>query len=104
MAKTQNMIEAGLGLAVIAALGTYFLYGKNGEQNRKKIASWSLKMKGEILEKVEELKDLNEEDYYKIVDEVSARYSKLSKVGAAELKRLTEELKGAWGHLSAQLK
>ena len=104
MAKTESMIEAGLGLAVIAALGAYFLYGKNGERNRGKIAGWTLKMKGEVLEKVEELKELNEEDYYEIVDEVSARYAKLAKVGAAELQRLTEELKGAWGHLSAQLK
>lgn len=33
MTKTENMIEAGIGLAAIAALGVYFFYGKNGEQN-----------------------------------------------------------------------
>ena len=103
MTKTTKMIEAGVGLAALAALGTYLLSGKRGAENREKIAGWMLKMKGEVLEKVEEIKRLNEEEYYKIVDDVSARYAKLGKVGAGELKHLTVELKGAWAHLSKQL-
>ncbi len=103
MTKTENMIEAGIGLAAIAALGAYLLHGKSGAQNREKIAGWMLKMKGEVVEKVEEIKELNEAEYYKIVDEVSARYATLKKVGADELKHLTEELKGAWKHISEQL-
>jgi len=103
MTKTENMIEAGIGLAAIAALGAYFLYGKSGAQNRGKVAGWMLKMKGEVLEKVEELKEVNKEEYYRIVDEASARYAKLGKAGAAELKHLTEDLKSAWKHLSNTL-
>jgi len=103
MTKTENIIEAGLELAAIAALGAYFLHGKNGVRNREKISGWMLKLKGEVLEKVEEIKDLNEQEYYKIVDEVSARYEKLEKIGAEEVKHLTAELKGAWNHLSKQL-
>ena len=103
MTKTENMIGAGIGLAAITALGAYFLHGKSGAQNREKIAGWMLKMKGEILEKVEDIKGLNEAEYYKIVDETSARYASLKKVGADELKHLTAELKGAWKHISEQL-
>ena len=103
MTKTEKMIGAGIGLATIAALGAYFLHGKSGAQNREKIAGWMLKMKGEVLEKVEEIKEINEAEYYKIVDETSARYASLKKVGADELKHLTEELKGAWKHISEQL-
>jgi hypothetical protein len=103
MTKTENMIEAGIGLAAVAALGAYFFYGKRGDQNREKVAGWMLKMKGEILEKVEDIKELNEAEYYKLVDETSARYASLKKVGADELKHLTEELKGAWKHISEQL-
>lgn len=95
---------AGLGVAAIAALGTYLMYGERGEKNRKLIAGWTLKMKGEVLEKAEEARDLGEEEYYKIVDEVSAGYAKLGKVGAEELKRMTTELKGAWGRISQELK
>jgi len=99
MSKTEKMIGAGIGLAAIAGLGAYFLYGKNGEHNREKISGWMLKMKGEVLEKAEEFKDINEAEYYKIVDEVSARYSKLGKVSAEEVKHLTKELKAAWDHI-----
>ncbi|HBA59471.1 MAG TPA: hypothetical protein DCZ92_01340 [Elusimicrobia bacterium] len=97
------MIGAGIGVAAVAALGTYLLYGKRGEKNRQLVAGWMLKLKGEVLEKVEEIKDLNKEEYYKIVDEVSGRYARLGKVGATELKHLTVELKNAWLHLNKEL-
>ena len=100
MTKTEQIIGAGMGVAAVAALGTYFLYGKNGARNRGNIAGWMLKLKGEVLEKVEEIKDLKEQEYYKIVDEVSARYAKLEKAGAEEVKHLAAELKGAWNHLA----
>ena len=103
MTKTGKMIEAGLGLAALAALGTYLLYGKKGAENREKISGWMLKLKGEVLEKAEEIKELNEEEYYKIVDEVTARYSKLRKVSADELDHLTGELKGAWANINREL-
>lgn len=101
--KTEKMIGAGLGVAALAALGTYLMYGERGEKNRQLVAGWVLKMKGEVLEKVEEIKDLNKDEYYKIVDEVSARYAKLGKVGAEEMKHLTKELKNAWEHLSREM-
>ena len=104
MKTTEKLVGAGLGVAAIAALGTYLMYGERGEKNRKLIAGWVLKMKGEVLEKVEEAKDLGEDEYYRIVDEVSARYGKLGKVGAEELKHMTVELKGAWERISRELK
>lgn len=97
--KTKTMIEAGLGVAAVAALGAYFLYGKNGGSNRAKVAGWALRMKGEVLEKVEEFKDINKAEYHKIVDEVSAHYVNLGKVSEEELKRLVRELKDAWEHV-----
>jgi len=97
--KTKTMIEAGLGAAAVAALGAYLLYGKNGGSNRAKVSGWMLKLKGEVLEKVEEFKDINKAEYNKIVDEVVAHYAKLGKVGVEELKHLSQELKDAWGHV-----
>ena len=104
MKKSGKLIGAGIGLAAIAALGTYFLYGERGAKNREKIAGWSLKMKGEILEKVEALKSIDREAYHELVDKVAARYSKLEKVSASELRHLKVELKNAWAHISKQLK
>ncbi|KKW48138.1 MAG: hypothetical protein UY99_C0011G0001, partial [Parcubacteria group bacterium GW2011_GWA1_59_11] len=33
-------IGAGLAAAAVAAAGAYFLYGKRGAQNRKKVRGW----------------------------------------------------------------
>ena len=104
MKKTGKLIGAGIGLAAVAAAGTYFLYGKQGAKNRKMIAGWSLKMKGEVLEKVEALKAIDREAYHELVDKVAARYAKLEKVGATELRHLTVELKNGWAHISKKLK
>lgn len=102
--EKKKAIGAGIGIAALAAIGAYFLTGKRGEKNREAIKGWTLKMKGEVLEKVEKVKKLDREDYEKIVDDVAERYGKLEKVGAAELKRLTVEMKKAWSHISAELK
>ena len=70
-------------MATVAAAiaGTYFLYGsKNATKNRKKIKSWTLKAKGEILEQLESLSEVNEKIYHKIVDEVSDKYQALKNI------------------------
>ncbi|HBE88489.1 MAG TPA: hypothetical protein DDW67_05035 [Elusimicrobia bacterium] len=103
MSKTSKMVEAGVGLAAVAALGTYLFYGKHGKENREKVSGWMLKLKGEVLEKAEEIKKINQREYYKIVDEVTARYSKAGEVGAEELNRLAKDLKDAWKHISREL-
>jgi gas vesicle protein len=104
MKKSEKVISAGIGIAALAAIGAYFLAGKRGAKNRERIYGWTLKMKGEVLEKVEDLKNMKKEDYYKIVDEVAARYEKVERVSASELRRLADELKDAWAHISKQLK
>lgn len=104
MKTTEKVIGTGIGLAALAAIGTYFLTGKKGADNRKAIRGWTLKMKGEVLEKMEDLKNLDKEGYYRIVDEAAARYERLERVSSDELKRLTQELKGAWEHISKELK
>ena len=73
MPKVIKIIKTGVGLAALAAAGTYFLYGKKGAKNRKMIEGWTLKMKGEVLEKMETIKELNEDKYYKLVDTVAVR-------------------------------
>ncbi len=104
MKKHSKLIGAGIGLAAVAAAGAYFLYGERGAKNREKISGWTLKMKGEVLEKVEQLKAIDRETYTELVDKVAARYAKLEKVSASELRRLTVELKNAWAHISKNLK
>ncbi len=82
--------------AVGAAAAGFFLYGPKGAENRQKIRGWTLKAKGEVLEKLEDAKDLSDESYDAIVDTVTARYAKLKKVGEEEAGKLNKELKKHW--------
>ena len=104
MKKSNKMMGAGILLGAIAAAGTYFLAGKRGEKNREKIAAWTLKMKGEVLEKMKDLKEMNKENYEALVDEIAVRYERAERVGAAEMKHLKSEVKSAWAHISKQIK
>jgi hypothetical protein len=102
--EKKKAIGAGIGIAALAAIGAYFLTGKRGAKNREAIKGWTLKMKGEVLEKVEKVRKLEKEDYEKIVDDAAERYGRLESVSAAELKRLTAEMKKAWAHIKAEMK
>ena len=104
MKKSDKLIGAGILLGAIAAAGTYFLTGKRGEKNREKIAAWTLKMKGEVLEKMKDLKEMNKENFEALVDEIAVRYARAERVGACEMKHLKTEVKSAWAHISKQLK
>ena len=104
MDKSKKIIGAGIAIAAIAAAGRYFLTGKRGEKNREKISAWTLKMKGEVLEKMNSLKEINKESFEALVDEIAVRYERVERVGAAEMKHLKGEVKSAWSHISKQLK
>lgn len=97
------------GLAAAAAIGGYFLYN-NAEaraQAKKKIKTvrgWVVKAKGEVLEKIEKMKDVNEGMYHNIVDAVMSRYGKLSSIDTSEVAKLTKELKTHWKSIQKDLK
>ncbi|OHE80399.1 MAG: hypothetical protein A2107_07075 [Verrucomicrobia bacterium GWF2_62_7] len=100
----KKIIGAGIGLAAIAAAGAFFLYGKDGAKNRKKITGWALKMKGDVLEKIESMKTIDRETYLRMVDKIAERYARKDNISNAELQHLTVELKNAWAHIDKKLK
>lgn len=104
MEKSNTIIGASIAVVAIAAAGTYFLTGKRGEKNREMIAAWTLKMKGEVLEKMHDLKEINKETFEAMVDEIAARYERVERVSASEMKHLTGEIKSAWSHIYKQIK
>ena len=93
-----------MGLAAITALGAYFLSGEKGARNRKRVFGWTLKMKGEVLEKIESMRTMDRETYLRIVDQVASRYAKLDNINASEMQHLTVELKNAWAHINKKVK
>lgn len=96
VAKKVGKDVAIVGLVAAAAAVGYFLYGPKGEKNRKKLKGWMLKMKGEVLEKVESLKEVNKEAYEKIVDQVGEKYKKLKDISEDEVESLSKKLKSHW--------
>lgn len=96
----------GIGVAAVSALalGTYLLYGKDGPKNRKKAKAWMLKAKGEVLEEVEQLKEMSLDAYHNLVTNVTEKYSKMKDVDAADVAKLVKELKSYGKKLTSQKK
>ncbi len=106
--KTQTtnakvIVGVAAGLAALTAAG-YFVLGPNGKNNRKAIKGWSLKMKGEVLERIEKLKEVTPEVYNSIIDEVSAKYGKVKSISADEVTEIALDLKKHWKAISRDLK
>ncbi len=99
------LIGAGLVAIAAAAAGTYFLYGsKNAKNNRAQVKAWTLKARGEVLERLEKLPAISEEVYSNIIKEVSARYQTLKKLDAKEVAAFASELQGHWKEIAKSVK
>ena len=98
---TAELAAAGVAAAVV---GLVFLYGSEaGKKRRKQIKGWTLKAKGEVLEKLEKAKEVNEEVYNKVVDSVMAKYGKLKNVTDEEIEPMIKEFKSHWKQVKKEL-
>ncbi|MFP4022838.1 MAG: hypothetical protein ACLFNR_02165 [Candidatus Paceibacterota bacterium] len=96
---------AGIGAVVAGAAGAYFLYGtKEGAKRRKQMKSWAVKMKGDVMKRLEDLKEVNQQTYNKIIDEVAAKYEKMRSVEPQELAALVTDMKRYWKHVEKEVK
>jgi hypothetical protein len=88
---------AAVGAGVIAlAAASYFFFGPEGKKNRHNLKGWMVKMKGEVIEKMEDAKDMTEETYEKIVDTIAAKYAKAGKISEQEIRLFAALLKQQW--------
>lgn len=94
---------AVVSLAALTAAG-YFIFGPNGKNNRKQIKGWTLKLKGDVLERLEKLRDVTPEVYNDIIDDVAVKYSKLKSIDAAELALIVADLKKHWSAISRDIR
>lgn len=103
--STGEKVAIGAGLAALAgfAAAGYFLYGKDGAKNRKKVRGWMLKAKGEVLEAVEKMKDVSEEEYAMILDKVGAKYKNIKNIDPAEVEVMVKELRGHWKNIKKSI-
>jgi len=97
----KTILGIGAGVAALSA-AAYVLFGPEGKKNRKIIKGWSVKMKGEIIEKFENVKELTEPVYNEIIDNVQAKYAKLKNVDQEELTKVVGEIKKHWKALKKE--
>ena len=95
----KEMVAAGAGVAALAA-GIYFFFGPDGKKHQKKMKGWMVRMKGEVLEKLEDAKEISEPVYNEIVDTVAKTYSVAGKVPREEIMALAQDLKRQWRTIS----
>lgn len=107
--KTKNtksdldkVVALGAGVAAVSA-AAYVLFGPEGKQNRKKIKGWTVKMKGEVIEKLEVLKKVHEEDFHKVLDQIAKKYAKRKGLTEDEVFREVGKLKKHWKSMKKDL-
>jgi gas vesicle protein len=97
--NTIKLVIAGASAAALAATA-YFLFGPNGKKNQKHIKAWAIKMKAEVIEKLEQAKEISKPIYQEIIDSVAADYKNSKKAGQEEIDDLAEDLKKHWQSIS----
>jgi hypothetical protein len=98
-------IGVGLTTAAVAAAGAYFLYGsKSAAKNRKQVKSWALKAKAEVLEKLEDAKEMSEEEYQELVGSVVTAYQSAKGATKKDLKEFASEMSEHWREIEKAAK
>lgn len=92
-------IAVGATVAAAAAAG-YLLFGPEGEKNRKKMKGWMIRMKGEMIEKFEHLKQMTEPEYTRIVDSVAAKYALAKNVDKKDVAGVIRDARRHWKMLT----
>jgi Tfp pilus assembly protein FimV len=97
----KNFKNMSIGAIASVIAGAYYIYGsKEGVAKRKQIAAWSVKMKGEVLQGIEKLKDVSEPAYKDIVKKVSEKYKTVDK---GELKKVVDDLHSTWNKMKKEV-
>jgi gas vesicle protein len=95
--KTSSKALLGIGAGIAAiATATYYFKGPHGKEHSKKMKGWMIKMKGEIIDRIEDAKDLTKEKYEDIIDTVASTSSATLKASKEEINDFADELKSHW--------
>lgn len=97
--SAMEIAVLGASLAGLAATA-YFFLGPKGKKNQKHVKAWAIKMKGDVVEKLETAREISEPVYHEIIDSVAAEYKKGKKAGQEEIRELALDLKKHWKTIS----
>ena len=97
--RAVKLAVIGASLAGLAATA-YFFFGPKGKKHQKQTRAWAIKMKGDVIEKLETARNMSESVYHEIIDSVAAEYKKGKKAGQEEIRELALDLKKHWKTIS----
>ncbi len=97
--STVKFVALGASLAVLAATA-YFFLGPKGKKHQRHAKAWAIKMKGDVVEKIETAREISEPVYHEIIDSVAAEYEKGMKASHEEISALAQDLKKHWKTIS----
>ncbi|MDP3661760.1 MAG: hypothetical protein Q8R17_02845 [bacterium] len=92
----------GAGIAGLAA-GAYFFFGPKGKKHQRHTKAWAIKMKGDVVAKLERAKAVTKPLYHQIIDSVAKKYEKGMQVSRDEVHALAADLKKHWKILSREI-
>jgi gas vesicle protein len=104
--KSQKQaLAVGAGVAALAAAAaSYFLAGKRGARNRKKVGVWAAKMQKEVVSRIKEAREMSQSKYHEIIDKVHENYKSMKNVDPKELAATASEMKKHWSKIQAEFK
>ena len=97
--RSVELAVIGASLAGLAA--AYFFLGPKAKKNRKQAKAWAIKMKGDVVEKLENVRTVSEPVYNKIVDSVATEYKKRKMAGNKEIDSLARDIRKHWKTMSS---
>jgi len=98
----MKLLIFGASLGGLAA--AYFFLSPKHKKNLENAKSWVIKMKGDVVEKIEQAREITEVAYNKIIDAVALKYEKELKSNPEEVKALADDLKKDWEAISRSAK
>lgn len=106
--KTTKNDSGAMKLAVLGATlaglaaASYFFLGPKGKKHQKHAKAWAIKMKADIIGKLEMVHDVSGPVYHEIIDSVATEYKKNKKASREEIDALAQDLKKHWRTISHQ--
>lgn len=97
--KAIKLAVLGASLAGVAATA-YFFFGPKGKKNQKHAKAWAIKMKGDVIEKLEKAKEITEPVYHQIINSVSKEYATGKKATRKEIEEIASDLRKHWSAIS----
>lgn len=97
--NAAQLAVIGASLAALAATA-YFLFGPKSKKRREHTKAWAIKMKGEVVEKLEAAREITQSAYQEIIDTVAKDYATGRKASQSEIEALAKDLKAHWKSIS----